>query len=75
MSMPNVELPEVSFKKWHYWSDWADVCAFNRGFDGYVLQCRRNRSNKLAFRTVALKTPFGIAAACVENLPKVKDAQ
>lgn len=66
--MKNVELPEVKFKPWSYWSDWVDVCAFQFAFHGYILQMQRTRFGKLKFRTAPLSSTFGGAQASVSDL-------
>ena len=42
------------FKRWSWWSMWADVCVFDFADRGYALQASRSRTGKLRFRSVAM---------------------
>lgn len=70
MSLADIELPAVAFKRWAFWSDWADVCVFTHGYTAYILQCRRNRFNRLRFRAAACSGLFGFAYCNKAELPR-----
>lgn len=73
--MKDIQLPQVAFKRFWFWSDWVDVCAFTYCSQGYILQMRRNRFGALKFRTAKLcgYFQFGVAAAAIEDLPRTKN--
>ncbi len=46
---------DVTIKRFRWWSDWIDICVFNYGNCGYLLQMKVSRTNRKTFRTASLK--------------------
>lgn len=60
-------VPVPCFSWWQWWSDWEDVCIFDYGNSGHLLQARRNRAGKCNFRVANMKSLFSVNA-CVGDV-------
>jgi hypothetical protein len=61
MKVEVVTVEEVKFKKLRWWSNWIDVCVFDHGYQGYLLQMRINRVNSKQFKAVKLNSAFSLS--------------
>ncbi len=54
---------DVTIKRFRWWSDWIDICVFNYGGYGYLLQMKVSKKNRKTFRTASLSGINGHALA------------
>ena len=58
-----VTVEDVKISKFHWWSKWIDICVFNYGGCGYLLQMKVSRTNRKKFTISAMKRLFSVAEA------------
>lgn len=64
MSKVNVlQVEDVKFGRFSRWSNWVDVCVFDRLGHGYLLQMKVSRRNAKKFRCVEFKAWHNTFAA------------
>lgn len=50
MKVNVITVADVKIKKWCWWSNWIDICVFQYGYAGYLLQMRVSRNNAKQFK-------------------------
>lgn len=66
-----IQMEDAKFKKWSYWSNWIDICNFDFGYGGFLLQMKVNRFNGKKFKAIPFKSnPFTTAQATSCNIEK-----
>ena len=70
-------IEDVSIRKWHWWSDWIDVCVYDHGYGGYLLQMKVSRRNKKLFRTRSYQAMSGnyVSTIAVGDLTQMEAPQ
>ena len=58
-----VTVDDVTISKFHWWSKWIDICVFNFGGTGYLLQMRVSRTNAKSFRCAGMTGLGGCPSA------------
>ena len=75
MKVEVLTVDQVQLKWWQWWSNWVDVCVFDYGSDGFLLQMRISRRNAKDFKCREFKGRFSLAcpsANTVGNLTQMK---
>lgn len=63
MKVDVLTVDDVEIKKYHWWSQWVDICIFQYGYTGYLLQMKVSRTNAKKFKHTAFKSRGGTAHA------------
>ena len=63
MKVDVLTVESIEIKKYRWWSNWVDVCVFDYGGSGYLLQMKVSRFNAKKFKCIAMKNLTSIAHA------------
>lgn len=75
MKVDVLTVQDVEIKRFRWWSDWIDVCVFNHGYTGHLLQMKISRINSKRFRAKMLSGSvfmYGISCDQVGDLTQMK---
>lgn len=77
MKVPVLEVDDITFGRYSWWSSWFDIAVFDYAHNGYLLQMQVSRRNKKRFRCVGFKGLVGVAQPTthqvVDLLPMSKE--
>jgi hypothetical protein len=54
MKVNVLQMTEVKFKRWRWWSDWIDIAVFNYNVVPWLVQMKISRTNRKAFRVTSM---------------------
>ncbi len=74
MKVDVLQVDQVTFKKFAWWSDWIDVAVYDwAGDSGYLLQMKVSRTNAKKFKSVSITGLFAhnVSVRCIGDLTKM----
>lgn len=74
MKVDVVQVEDVKFGRFCYWSNWIDIVLFEFGGKTFLMQMKISRRNKKAFRSVAVTGEgiYRISVGSVGDLTEMK---